>query len=290
VIDEPGDSEMDSDQAVIEVNKINLSYGADHVLKDVSLKIPAGSVLGVVGRNGAGKSTFLRCLMGVAVPSSGSALLFGEQALSLSNDVRAKLGFVPQVSDHLDWLTVWAQVGLIGRFYAGWSEDYAKRLCGDFGLAPDVKVSSLSVGDQQKLALVLAMAHRPELLILDEPVASLDPITRRVFMRSLFDSSEPERALRTIVMSSHLLSDLERIVTHIAFMRDGRLQLIDSWDDLVEHYRLVASKKALEASQGVVCQRQTADGWRSIVDTRMVPGQSDTLSMNLDEFFLELNT
>jgi ABC-2 type transport system ATP-binding protein len=280
---------MDSNQAVIEVSQINVSYGADHILKDVSLQMPVGSVLGVVGRNGAGKSTFLRCLMGIAAPSSGSASLFGEHALHLSNQVRAKLGYVPQVVDHLDWLTVWSQVSLIGRFYSGWSEDYAKQLCGDFGLAPEAKVNSLSVGDQQKLALVLAMAHRPELLILDEPVASLDPISRRIFMRSLFDVSEPEKAPLTIVISSHLLSDLERIVTHVAFMRDGRLQLLDSWDDLVDHYRLVSSNQALDVKQGVICQRQTKDSWRSIVDTRLVPNQLESLAMNLDEFFLELN-
>jgi ABC-2 type transport system ATP-binding protein len=286
---------MNLSEPVIDVKKLHVAYQANQVLDDVSLVIPAGAVVGIVGRNGAGKSTLLRCLMGIAAPTSGRATLFGQDTLKLTDAVREKIGYVPQISDHIDWLTVWNQVCLIGRFYPTWQESYAKQLCQDLELALDVKVKNLSIGDQQKLALVLAMAHRPTLLVLDEPVASLDPMSRRAFMRSLFDTTGNdvegfEQVPGSIVMSSHLLSDLERIVTHVAFMRDGRLQLFDSWDDLSDHYRLVTTLQPLDLKAGVIHQRRLSDSWRTVIDTRIVMEVSDCTAMNLDELFLEINS
>jgi ABC-2 type transport system ATP-binding protein len=286
---------MNLNEPVIDVKKLHVTYQANHVLNDVSLVIPAGAVVGIVGRNGAGKSTLLRCLMGIAAPTSGSASLFGHDTLKLIDDVREKIGYVPQLSDHIDWLTVWNQVCLIGRFYPTWRETYAKQLCDNLELPLNVRVRNLSLGDQQKLALVLAMAHRPKLLLLDEPVASLDPMSRRAFMRSLFEATGDEaenleHVPNSIVMSSHLLSDLERIATHIAFMRGGRLQLFDSWDDLSDHYRLVTTTQPLDFQDGVIHQRRVSDSWRSVIDTRIVKGILGCTAMNLDELFSEINS
>jgi ABC-2 type transport system ATP-binding protein len=157
----------------------------------------------------------------------------------------------------------------------------------------------LSGGDQQKLSVVLAMAHDPDLLLLDEPVSSLDPMTRREFMCALFTSplradNQPDGPSheRTVLISSHLLADLERVVTHVAFIRDGRLQLFDAWDAMQEHLRLVPPSAAGENGQGVsrsVVWTNRQSGSR-VVDTRLDPQWAGLgRPMLLDELFLELN-
>jgi ABC-2 type transport system ATP-binding protein len=290
---------MQSHLFSFETHHLDVRFQETAALKDISLKVPTGAVLGLVGRNGSGKSTLLRCLMGITAPSNGHCELLGQDPLELQNNVRQTLGYVPQVADHLEWLSVRDQLKVIGGFYDRWSAAYAEQLCAKLDLSGDAKIRTLSVGDQQKLALVLALAHSPSLLILDEPVASLDPMSRREFIRSLFesvDSCNPHnQALldRTIILSSHLLSDLERIATHIAFLKDGRLQLMDSLDDICEHYRVVDSSVALVEQAGLINQRRASENWKAVIDTRIFSDASNIsgagIALSLDEMFMELN-
>jgi ABC-2 type transport system ATP-binding protein len=143
---------------------------------------------------------------------------------------------------------------------------------------------ALSLGDQQKLAVVLALGHDPDWLLLDEPVASLDPVARRAFMRALFDRVEREDP-RTVIISSHLLSDLERVVSHVAFMRQGRIQLMDAWDVLAEQVRCVQGPVAPPPDCVLA---QTADG-RRIVDLRRAPPGLQGEAMNLEDLFEGFN-
>jgi ABC-2 type transport system ATP-binding protein len=157
------------------------------------------------------------------------------------------------------------------------------------------KVKNLSVGDQQKLAVVLALGHDPDVLLLDEPVSNLDPITRSEFMRALFVDRAVEgvhdadlRAPRTIIISSHILSDLERVVSHVAFIRDGRLQLFDAWDAILENFRLIDSAMVGSSASAVICKNPHTS--QCVVDTRKAPLLSTTgRSLSLDELFIELN-
>ncbi len=231
---------------------LHFSYNFKPILQDVNLAIPQGAVVGLIGANGCGKSTLLRCLVGLHIPQRGQVHLFDTPALEMNDSVRERLGFVAQSADLFPWLTVEKHIKMIGQAYPKWRERRALELALRLRLPMGREVSQLSGGDQQKLAVVLALAHQPDLIILDEPVSSLDPITRRDFMRSLFQDERPfftesvgeenesnTDYTPTILISSHLLSDLERVVSHVAFMRDGRIQLFEEWDAVLEFVRIL---------------------------------------------------
>ncbi|MBQ0936582.1 ABC transporter ATP-binding protein [Ideonella paludis] len=218
----------------LRLQQLSLSYGPHTVLQPTSLDIPSGAVVGLVGRNGAGKSSLLRCWAGLTPPSSGQASVLGCDSMDLSDAVRERLGLVSQAPDLLPWLTVWQHIEYIGSFYARWTAERAHQLCQRLALSETTKVSALSGGDQQKLEIVLALAHDPDVLLLDEPVSNLDPLARRDFMRLLFEWDTERAAPRTVVISSHLLSDLERVITHLVMLKDGQVVINAPWDEVQE--------------------------------------------------------
>lgn len=271
----------------ISADKLTLTRDGSAILKAVSLSVPAGAVVGLVGRNGAGKSSLLRCLAGLTEPDSGTSSLLGCPSLELSDAVRARLGYVAQAPDLLDWMKVEEHLRMVGKAYPRWDEERCLVLAARFELPLGKRVRDLSGGDQQKLAVVLALAHDPDLLLLDEPVSSLDPLARQEFMRAMFGSRDEERE-RTILISSHILTDLERVVSHVAFMRAGALQLFGSWDGMLEYLRLVPATAPAIAPEAVV---HAARGAASIVvDVRAAPElESAGKVMTLGELFGELN-
>ncbi|WP_293749871.1 ABC transporter ATP-binding protein [Limnohabitans sp. Rim8] len=274
-------------EPIISAHAVQHVYQRKTVLNQISLDVPEGAVLGLVGRNGAGKSTLLRNLVGLTVPDKGFCKLDGCLSTDLSDSVRERLGYVAQTPDLFDWLTGDAHFERIGSLYARWDQAHAYALAAQLDLPLHTKAKDLSLGDQQKLSVVLALGHDPDILILDEPVASLDPMTRRAFMRALFEQRGSESP-RTVIISSHLLTDLERVVTHVAFMREGRIQLMDEWDALTEHLRLVQVKGAETPLGGIFQSRQPEHG-RWLVDTRLPGAPFDGRALNLDDLFLELN-
>jgi ABC-2 type transport system ATP-binding protein len=272
---------------VIRATGLTLRRKQLDVLHDISFDIPAGAVVGLVGRNGAGKSTLLQCLAGLVSPDAGSSELLGYPSLDLSDAVRERLGYVAQTPDLFGWMTVLEHLQTIGRAYPRWNEERCLALALRLDLPLSTSVSKLSGGDQQKLSVVLALAHDPDVLLFDEPVASLDPLTRREFMRAIFSGAEPARE-RTILISSHILSDLERVVSHVAFIRDGRLQVYDSWDAMLEHYRLAPA--GCGAPADAVLWHSRASG-QLLIDSRRAPHLAGAgRALTLDELFMELNT
>lgn len=302
-------------------DNLHFSYGFKSILNGIDLHVPTGSVVGLIGANGAGKSTLLRCMAGLAQPHQGEVRLFDTPAMQIDDAIRERLGFVAQSPDLFPWMSVENHIRFIGQAYPKWRERRALELAIRLRLPMGREVSQLSGGDQQKLAVVLALAHQPDLILLDEPVSNLDPMTRRDFMRSLFnngqsmfapesDGDDDETSLPTsitlayaptIIISSHLLSDLERVVSHVAFMREGTLQLFEEWDAVLENLRLIPRTLVTTlapSSFAIASNRQ-----HHIIDLRTVM-QTSALSAeqrqqicaaakpiaSLDELFVELNS
>lgn len=278
--------------AAVQAEGLTLRYQGRTVLH-VNLRIPAGAVVGLVGRNGAGKSTLLRCLVGLTAPDAGHSALLGAPSLDLPEAVRERLGYGAQTPDLFDWLSGEQHLRRFSALYPGYDERRALALAARLDLPLGLRASRLSGGDQQKLSVLLALAHDPDLLILDEPVASLDPIARRDFMRSLFERRAADAPPRTVLISSHLLTDLERVVTHVAFLREGRLQLMDEWDALTENVRLLelpAGASALPVGAGVLHRREVAGRARVLFDARVADAPTAAgQALGLDDLFAELN-
>lgn len=273
--------------------RLGTGRGARTILHAIDLAVPAGAVVGLVGRNGAGKTTLLDALVGRIAPHAGHSRLLGCPSLHLTDPVRERLGYVAQMPDLFAGLTGEQHLRRIGRLYANWNEARAHQLSERLGLDLHAHASRLSLGDQQKLSLVLALGHDPDLLLLDEPVASLDPLTRREFMRTLFERRWINQPARTILVSSHLLTDLERVVTHVAFLREGRLQLFDEWDAIAEHVRLLelpAGSSARPQGEGVIACSEREGRVRVVFDARRAKAPpASGRSLSLEDLFVELN-
>lgn len=285
-----------NDTPAIAVEHLSLRYGGVTALDDVTLNVERGSVLAVVGRNGAGKSSLLQCMLGLTVPQSGNSQLLGCPSLALTDDVKARLGYVSQSPELFEWLRVGEQISLIGGLYPNWSEERARALRVRFSIAEDMKVRTLSLGEKQRLAIVIALSHQPDLQVFDEPVASLDPVGRRDFLRSLFEQTPRDGEPVTVVISSHLLEDLERIATHVLFLEKGRVQLMGGRDELAERVQLAVTTHAIAPQAGLLKSRQlAADEWQHVVDTRALgdgalPPDTALKALSLGDLFEALNT
>lgn len=218
-------------ETVLECKGLTKSFNKPtQVLKDIDLSIYRGRVVGLLGKNGAGKTTLLKCAMGLLKLTSGSVRVFGEDPWTMSGETKARLGYVPQKVDLYDWMRVRQMIAYIAAFYPKWNHALTSSLLSEWELNPEDSIGKLSEGQRQKLALILAMGHEPELLVLDEPAASLDPQARRSFLSTVIDIASDEN--RTVVLSTHLTSDLERVASDIVLLKDGIVNYAGSMDDL----------------------------------------------------------
>ncbi|HEX5755844.1 MAG TPA: ABC transporter ATP-binding protein, partial [Arenimonas sp.] len=209
-------------------------FGPKHVLQGIDLTVRPGEVLGLIGRNGAGKSTLIRCLLGLSEPDQGQALVFGEQAYEMSDQSKARLAYVPQQPSSLGWLRVIDMLAFVSRFYPRWDGALVNRLLDRWELDRNQPMAKLSPGERQRLALIRALGPRPDLLVLDEPAAALDPVARRDLLREI--AVQAADVGTTIVFSSHILSDLERVASHVAFIDRGALLVEGELDGLKERF------------------------------------------------------
>ena len=205
-------------------------YAGKNILNGLDLTIPAGSVVGLLGKNGAGKTTLLKCLLGLVRTDAGTIRILNEHPALLSPDAKSRLGYVPQTVSLYGWMRIRQLLHYTAAFYPRWNTPLVDKLLQRFEVDPAAKVGTLSVGTLQKLAIILALAHEPELLILDEPAASLDPIARREFLSAILEVAVDGR--RTVLFSTHITSDLERVADAVAILRDGRIIYHDALDHL----------------------------------------------------------
>ncbi|MES2017786.1 MAG: ABC transporter ATP-binding protein [Pseudomonadota bacterium] len=236
--------------AIIEVNSIAKHFGSRSVLDNLSWAIMPGQVVGLLGRNGAGKSTLLECLLGLRETDSGSVTVFGEDVAKLSESARARIGYVPQQSDLFEWMTPTQMLAYFKALYPRWNDAKVEALLARWGfdaILCGTPIGRLSGGEKQRLSIIRALAHDPDLLILDEPVAALDPVGRRDFLRALIDGVI-ERGT-TVLFSTHILSDLERIALDVAFLKGGKIALAGPVDDLLESAGSTLEDLFVEATQ-----------------------------------------
>lgn len=217
----------------ISIKALNKHFKQQHVLRDLVWEIEAGSIIGLLGRNGAGKSTLIECLLGLRDTDLGAEVrLFGEDVREMSEATKAKIAYVPQASDLFEWLTARQMLNYFKALYPHWNDAKVNGLMRAWDLPYDKIISKFSGGQKQRLSIIRALAHDPELLILDEPVASLDPAGRRDFLREIVDSVMDQNT--TIIFSTHILSDLERVAMQVAFLANGQIVHQQPLDDLME--------------------------------------------------------
>ena len=244
--------------AVIETRGLGKQYRRTWALRDCTLAVPEGRVVGLVGPNGAGKTTLLRLAAGLLAPTCGTISVLGEEPAAGPAQL-ARVGFVAQdtpvyarmpVSDHLR-LGAWLN--------PAWDDELARRRIGQLGLDQRQRAGSLSGGERAQLTLTLALAKRPELLILDEPVASLDPLARREFLRGLMEAVAEDGT--SVVLSSHLVADLERVCDYLVVLVASRVRVAGEVSALLaSHHRLSGPRRdpgALPAGQEVIEESHT---------------------------------
>jgi ABC-2 type transport system ATP-binding protein len=227
----------------LQIRGLSKRYGAKPVLEALDLTVQRGRVLGLLGRNGAGKSTLIECALGLRGFDAGQIKLLGHDPLALPDDARAQIGYVPQSAEVFEWLTVKQMLAYFRAFYPRWNDGKVASLMVRWEIAPEQSIAKLSGGQKQRLSIIRALAHDPELLILDEPVAALDPAARRDFLRELVERVVGSGT--TILFSTHILTDLERVAVDVALLRDGRLALQQPLDTLIEQARRVVGPAAV---------------------------------------------
>jgi ABC-2 type transport system ATP-binding protein len=234
-------------EPVIDARGLGKQYGDKWGLADFSLALPPGQVTGVVGPNGAGKSTLLHLITGLFPPTTGTITVAGGRPAATATQL-AKVGFVAQDTPVYAGFSVADHLRLGAHLNPRWDASLARERIGRLGLGLSQKAGRLSGGQRAQLALTLAIAKRPELLVLDEPVASLDPLARRDFLRDL-TSSRAEHAM-SVVLSSHLVADLERVCDYVIVLAASRVQLAGPVEPLLAAHRLFAPTAVRSAIPG----------------------------------------
>jgi ABC-2 type transport system ATP-binding protein len=226
--------------AILEARGLGKRYRKRWALTDCTLSIPAGHVVGLVGPNGAGKTTLLNLATGLLAPTSGSIETLGGEPASSPAQL-ARVGFVAQDTPTYAGLSVADHLKLGARMNPGWDAELALNRIEQLGLDPAQRAGKLSGGERAQLALTLAIAKQPELLILDEPIASLDPLARREFLQGLMEFTAGHEV--SVLMSSHLVADLERVCDYLIVLVASRVRVAGEVEDLLAKHRLLTGAR-----------------------------------------------
>lgn len=228
---------MSNSEPMVKIQGLCKRFGRTEALSGVDLEILPGRIVGLLGANGAGKSTLLRHIIGLYLADAGQCLTFGRDAAKLGPRVLGRIGYVHQEGELLDWMTVGQLIRYVGTYYKEWNTQLEDRYVKDYEIPTKARVGSLSPGQRQKLAILLAIGFEPDLLILDEPASALDPIARARFLDLLLEIIQNED--RTIIISSHILSDVEKVIDHVVIMKEGRMLVDCGFDELREGFARV---------------------------------------------------
>ena len=221
----------------IEISHLNRRFGKTVALDDVSLTVPQGIVMGLIGENGAGKTTLIKNVLGLLKAKAGDVQVFGLDPVRDPVGVLGRIGYLSETRDLPEWMRIGELMRYSRPFYPDWDQAYAEELCETFELDSLQKIKTLSKGQRARTALLIALAHRPDLLLLDEPSSGLDPIVRRDILSAIIRTVAEEG--RSVLLSSHLVDEVERVADTVAIIHHGRMVLTDSLDNIKEtHHRL----------------------------------------------------
>jgi len=285
---------------VIHTSRLTKHYGNKRVVDCLDLRVKQGQVYGFLGRNGAGKSTTIKMLLGMVRPDSGSAELLGENVAELRPETRARIAYIAEGHPMYNWMTVGEAVRFTRAFYSTWNDTLLEQILDHFELSRKQKLRRLSNGQRAQVSLALAVAPEPELLILDDPTLGLDTVVRRDFLESLIQIIH--RKGRTILFSSHILGDVERVADRIGIMVDGVLRV----DCPTDYFRESVKKLVLDfngpAPEHVECKGLVNtwcrgsqlelvlvgydDAQRTAIEA-LEPRNIEVVDLNLEEAFIE---
>ena len=289
--------------AAIETANLTKTYDGNEALRGLDLSVPAGSICGFLGRNGAGKTTTIKILLGMTRPTSGSARVFGADALSpqSSVEIRRRIGFVSEEKDLYRSMTVEEMIRFTAAFFPRWREDLARRYARELELPHDRKVGALSRGTRTKLSLLLALCRGADLLVLDEPTSGLDPAVAEEVLRAIVGQVADGRT--TVFFSSHQIAEVDQIADRVVIVDRGRVAVSGVVDELKERFRRIQlvfegnAPSPILRSPGIVKIRASgrvlsilaSGGVEAIVgEARALhPVSMETLPVTLKEIFLE---
>ena len=221
---------------VIDVNKLTRRFDTKTALDDVTLAIPRGAVYGLVGANGAGKTTLIKHILGLLRAQSGSVRVFGLDPVADPVGVLSRIGYLAEENDLPGWMRVDELIRYSRAFRPSWDDSYAEELRESFALDPAAKIKNLSKGQKARVGILIALAYRPDLLVLDEPSSGLDPIVRRDILGAIIRTVADEG--RTVLFSSHLLEEVEQVADYVTMINKGRIVLSAPLDEIREAHRV----------------------------------------------------
>lgn len=231
---------------IIEIQRLTRQFGTKVALDELSLVVPRSGVFGLIGGNGAGKTTLIRHILGMLKAQSGSVKVFGLNPVEQPIGVLGRIGYLSEERDLPNWMRVQELMSYTQAFYPQWDDGYAEELRDAFDLDRKARIRNLSRGQRARAGLLIALAHRPELLVLDEPSSGLDPVVRRDILGAIIRTIADEG--RTVLFSSHLLDEVERVADRVAIIHQGRILLTASMEEIKESHR----KMTLRFSQVMV--------------------------------------
>jgi ABC-2 type transport system ATP-binding protein len=256
-------------ESVLEVRDLTRTFGTMKALDGLSLSVARGTVLGLVGVNGSGKTTLIKHVLGLLRPQVGCVRVFGLDPVADPVGVLSRIGYVSEDCDLPGWMRVDELLRYTSAFYSGWDFDLAEGLRRQFKLEPGVKVNALSRGLRARMGLLLALAHRPELLVLDEPSGGLDPLARRDILQAVVRNVAGEG--RTVLFSSHLLDEVERIADEIVLIDGGRLIFRGPLDEVRGRHRRLTlhfrePRSAPPSLDGVLLWEGGGHEWTAVIE------------------------
>ena len=287
---------------VIEARGLRRTFRKAVAVDGLDLSVPQGSVFGFIGRNGAGKTTTIKMLLGLLPPTSGEATVLGQDSTRRGLEIRREVGYVPEQHHLYRWMKISELMWFLRPFYPTWDDTECDRLLKHFDLDPNQKIKELSKGMVAKVALTIALAHRPKILVLDEPTGGLDVIVRREFLESIVQLIE--EGDRTVFISSHLLADVERVADHVAILNGGRLLTQETMDSLkgrVRQIRLrfgdsvperIEEGSVLRAErhnhEWIVTTSNFTEDLASELKQRLSAEAAEVIDLGLEDIFIEL--